>query len=532
MKKLCGAKNGQECISKECVMADIIDVLPFDYQITESESGRLRVEGVFQRADVQNANKRVYPKSIWEKTLTKDEIKESLSNKSFYGELDHPSDGKTKLSRVSHVVTGLWMEDDGVVYGSAEILDTPNGQILQKLFEAGTQVGISSRGSGSVSSSGVVGEDFKLAAFDFVAKPSTPGALPSPANSSSSHRKEDVEYEDANMFEDGIEDFEDDPDFQNFLKSLGPVKDNSDVIVEDYSFEDISHDILSLYKILSEETVDDFNDQTEIYDHILVLENCLHRAVKDSPKYEPMAQNLRSRLNEMTAQLFNLNSGSYELLENDESSEDNNMARDMTSFIKERLQEAEQDIEEQDWTLEDLVEQMEGHSDEEILETAYELGIIDEDDLAEILEANSDDDADDSQELLDAQELAEQLEEAVEVIQELSELVENQESEMAYKYEMALGMLLETIEIHNILVEAVGGEDKAEKLMEHHVQRLENSMGSEDSDDGYDEDYSSSVTEDVDDIEALLTDASGRQDNRITEAARTATAAVKMLNLK
>ena len=98
------------------------------------------------------------------------------------------------MKRVAHLVTDLQLQEDGNVTGAAEILDTPNGQILKTLFESGAQVGISSRGSGSVQN-GVVQEDFKLGTFDFVARPSTPGALPRPAGET--ERKVTKEDDDA-----------------------------------------------------------------------------------------------------------------------------------------------------------------------------------------------------------------------------------------------------------------------------------------------------------------------------------------------
>jgi uncharacterized phage infection (PIP) family protein YhgE len=99
-----------------------------------------------------------------------------------FGELDHPEDGKTKLSRVSHVITKLEIDKNGVVMGEAEILNTPNGQTLKAILEAGAEVGVSSRGFGSTRAlpdgSQMVGEDFALRSFDFVADPAMKTAYP------------------------------------------------------------------------------------------------------------------------------------------------------------------------------------------------------------------------------------------------------------------------------------------------------------------------------------------------------------------
>jgi len=152
--------------------------------VTNATTGRkpLVVEGVFQRADVLNANHRVYPKALWEKVLTNSSLKEALNNRRMFGEVDHPADWRMALARTSHVITDLKMDESGNIIGKAEILPTPTGLVLEAILRAGCEVGISSRGTGSTSSTNegheVVGEDYQLETFDFVATPSTPGAYP------------------------------------------------------------------------------------------------------------------------------------------------------------------------------------------------------------------------------------------------------------------------------------------------------------------------------------------------------------------
>jgi hypothetical protein len=71
------------------------------------------------------------------------------------------------------------MENKNVM-GKVKVLDTPSGRILRGLVESGAQLGISSRGMGSVTESmgkTIVEDDFQLICFDFVSEPSTPGAF-------------------------------------------------------------------------------------------------------------------------------------------------------------------------------------------------------------------------------------------------------------------------------------------------------------------------------------------------------------------
>jgi hypothetical protein len=64
--------------------------------------------------------------------------------------------------------------------GKCKVLDTPSGQILRSLVDAGVKIGISSRGMGSVKEhqgKTIVEDDFQLICFDIVSEPSTPNAF-------------------------------------------------------------------------------------------------------------------------------------------------------------------------------------------------------------------------------------------------------------------------------------------------------------------------------------------------------------------
>ena len=97
-----------------------------------------------------------------------------------FGELGHPESPSINLDRVSHMIVGL-REDGNTWVGKAKILDTPMGNIARSLIEGGAQLGVSSRGMGSlknVNGVNVVQPDFYLAtAADIVADPSAPGAF-------------------------------------------------------------------------------------------------------------------------------------------------------------------------------------------------------------------------------------------------------------------------------------------------------------------------------------------------------------------
>jgi hypothetical protein len=97
-----------------------------------------------------------------------------------FGELGHPDTPSINLDRVSHLVVGLRQEGNDWI-GKAKILDTPMGNIVKSLIEGGAQIGVSSRGMGSlknVNGINIVQDDFHLAtAADIVADPSAPNAF-------------------------------------------------------------------------------------------------------------------------------------------------------------------------------------------------------------------------------------------------------------------------------------------------------------------------------------------------------------------
>ena len=148
--------------------------------ISESKvNGTMCISGRFQMAEEANNNKRVYSQEILEREAKR--LVEAYSARRLMGELDHPTHDHVSLQNVSHLITKLSMKGKEMI-GEAELLNTPAGQTAQALLKCGVQVGISSRGMGTLTE-GVdgykyVNEDYKLLTFDLVADPSTKGAFP------------------------------------------------------------------------------------------------------------------------------------------------------------------------------------------------------------------------------------------------------------------------------------------------------------------------------------------------------------------
>ncbi len=178
-KDICESVNDFELVES-------IDVFETEDAIVEGKTvkviknGQWLVEGPFQRSDTKNKNKRTYPRRIWERIVAKSDSPTmvNLNAGGMLGHMEHPADGRTDGKEGAIITRGLELREDGVVWGKAEILNTPNGLILQEYTKKGVRWGVSSRGNGSVDTNGVVTEDYALDTFDAVMRPSTDGAYP------------------------------------------------------------------------------------------------------------------------------------------------------------------------------------------------------------------------------------------------------------------------------------------------------------------------------------------------------------------
>jgi len=149
--------------------------------IVEENNGNknYKIRGVFLQTEIKNRNGRVYPKDILENEVNRYN-REFINKKRAFGELGHPDGPTVNLERVSHMITKLYPDGNNFI-GEAKIMNTPYGKIVKGLIDEGAQLGVSSRGMGSLVQRGganYVGKDFYLAtAADIVADPSAPDAF-------------------------------------------------------------------------------------------------------------------------------------------------------------------------------------------------------------------------------------------------------------------------------------------------------------------------------------------------------------------
>ena len=151
-----------------------------EYLVEETNGKKnYKIKGVFLQSDIKNRNGRVYPNEILHKEVTRYN-REFINKNRAFGELGHPDGPVVNLERVSHMITKLHPDGQNFI-GEAKIMNTPYGKIVKGLIDEGAQLGVSSRGMGSLQTRGgvnYVGEDFYLAtAADIVADPSAPDAF-------------------------------------------------------------------------------------------------------------------------------------------------------------------------------------------------------------------------------------------------------------------------------------------------------------------------------------------------------------------
>ena len=149
--------------------------------LTEDNNGKSAtyIKGIFLQTEITNRNGRMYRFDSMNREVSKYN-EEFIQRGRALGELGHPEGPTVNLDRVSHKIVELYPEGKNFI-GKAKLLETPMGKIAKSLLEEGVQLGVSSRGLGSLKKEGslqVVADDFILStAADIVADPSAPDAF-------------------------------------------------------------------------------------------------------------------------------------------------------------------------------------------------------------------------------------------------------------------------------------------------------------------------------------------------------------------
>lgn len=112
-----------------------------------------KLKGIFAdyKHGTRNAD-RLYTEELWDnRVFGSEDVMEALETKTLFGELDHPEGDRCETLAKNAAISITKLEkrpDEGVIYGEADILDTPTGRIVKALADSGAKLGVSSRGMG------------------------------------------------------------------------------------------------------------------------------------------------------------------------------------------------------------------------------------------------------------------------------------------------------------------------------------------------------------------------------------------------
>lgn len=134
-----------------------------------------RLAGPIATYKESTRNGRRYNKDAWTNATNDEIFQEKLETKGLWMELGHPLDDRTEIDmeKVCACIPEMpHIEEDGDLITYVDVVDTPNGRILNTLIDYGFIPGISSRGTGDVIGDEVDPETFMLETFDIVNVPS------------------------------------------------------------------------------------------------------------------------------------------------------------------------------------------------------------------------------------------------------------------------------------------------------------------------------------------------------------------------
>lgn len=136
------------------------------------EKNTMNIMAPWVKSDELNRNNRKYPLALLKREVAK--VQGQISSGAMIGTGDHPGSGRADIKSASHLINKMWLDKSGKGYVEMKILGTERGKNIQEIVKSGGQLGLSSRGFGTVDpATQVVKDDFVLTGIDIVCDPSS-----------------------------------------------------------------------------------------------------------------------------------------------------------------------------------------------------------------------------------------------------------------------------------------------------------------------------------------------------------------------
>lgn len=164
------------------------------YTVSESEvdsevDGKVilaKVTGPAFFPDSISGNNVEYPADVWDESLSDPSVVQKIDDRLMLGTIGHDekmNDDSVRKGLCSHIVTKLWVGEDGIGYGEYLVLNTPVGQVLNTLLRAKCKLRVSTKAKGVLTNPDSRGvrtlTKYYLERVDFVTVPGFDDALPS-----------------------------------------------------------------------------------------------------------------------------------------------------------------------------------------------------------------------------------------------------------------------------------------------------------------------------------------------------------------
>lgn len=171
-----------------------------------------RVKGPAFFPDSVSGNNVFYSRQTWENALAQPEFQERKKNRLIFGSIGHEvelDDDGVRNGLVSHIVSDMYINEDGIGEAEYLVLNTGPGRTLNTLLRAGSKLRVSTRCDGEFlptsSRTGVKEVDpdnFIIDRIDFVIEPGYKEALPKLIESLNKQTEKESEVSEVNTTTD------------------------------------------------------------------------------------------------------------------------------------------------------------------------------------------------------------------------------------------------------------------------------------------------------------------------------------------